>query len=75
MTSVDRIFDDLGGPASVGRMIGKSTEHAATMKRRGSIPIRYWERLVVEAAKAGVILTDTELRRAHAVTQTHEAAE
>jgi len=46
METIDDIFDLLGGPAVIGRLIGKSTEHAATMRRRGSIPVDYWPRLI-----------------------------
>lgn len=50
MQTVDDIFAELGGPAEVGRIIGKSTEHAASMKRRRSIPVDYWPP-IIEAAR------------------------
>jgi hypothetical protein len=37
--------------ANIARDIGVTTEHAAGMKRRGSIPVDYWPSLV-EGAKA-----------------------
>ena len=46
MQTLDAIFIAFGGPASVGRAIGVSTEHAASMKRRGSIPVDYWPALI-----------------------------
>lgn len=52
-SSIDDLFAMLGGPAEVGRMLNVSTEHASTMKRRGSIPVRYWPRLIDETAKRG----------------------
>jgi hypothetical protein len=49
LCSVDDIFDAFGGPSAVGRVIGKSTEHAASMRRRGSIPVDYWPALIAHA--------------------------
>ena len=66
MINVDTIFDLLGGPAEAGRAIGKSTEHAATM-RRGSIPVRYWAALMSAAQSKGVEGIDqSTLLAAHA---------
>lgn len=63
MTSTDEIFDRFGGPAAVGRLIGVSTEHAAAMKRRGSIPPAYWADLIAHAAEHGIGLTSDDLVR------------
>jgi hypothetical protein len=64
--SVDKLFDTLGGPAKVGSIIGKSTEHAASMRRRGSIPVDYWPPLVAAAASRKVEgLTFEALTRMH----------
>jgi len=46
MNTFSELFDELDGPANVGRIIGVSTEHAAIMRRRNSIPAKYWDRLV-----------------------------
>lgn len=46
MTTVDAIFKAFKGPANVGRAIGKRTEHAVQMRRRGSIPVTYWPALI-----------------------------
>ncbi|RAI33736.1 hypothetical protein [Rhodoplanes serenus] len=67
MGTIDDLFDTLGGPAEIGRVIGKSTEHAAAMKRRGSIPVGYWPALVAEAERRGIGSLDYEaLVRMHA---------
>lgn len=47
--SVDTLFEALGGAARVGAIIGKSTEHAAAMRRRRSIPVAYWPALIADA--------------------------
>ncbi|CAH1667822.1 hypothetical protein CHELA1G11_12888 [Hyphomicrobiales bacterium] len=50
------LFDVLGGPVRVGRACGVSSAAAASWKRRGSIPARYWLHIITmpEAAAAGV---------------------
>lgn len=54
MTTLDNLFSELGGPANVGRLIGVSTEHASTMRRRRSVPVRYWPKLIEGARIQGV---------------------
>lgn len=65
MSTVSAIFERFDGPANVGRAIGKPTEHAAAMKRRGSIPVRYWPALMAAKPK-GKAITYAELVAAHA---------
>jgi hypothetical protein len=50
MNTFDDLFQKLGGPAQVGRVIGVTTEHTTSMKRRGSIPARYWPALISRCA-------------------------
>jgi len=40
--TIDTLFDRLGGASAVARLIGKGASTASEMKRRGSIPVRYW---------------------------------
>ena len=47
--TISEIFEALGGPAELGRAIGITTEHAASMRRRESIPVAYWQRVVSHA--------------------------
>ena len=54
MNSITHLFDALGGPAVIGRGVGITTEHAAAMRRRGSIPVSYWPKLIESAAQRGV---------------------
>ena len=66
MNTVDAIFEAFGGPAALGRAIGIPTEHAAQMKRRKSIPVRWWPKLVAAAKEKGIPLTDADLIAIHA---------
>jgi hypothetical protein len=54
MNTFDDLFQACGGAARVGRMIGVTTEHATSMKRRGSIPASYWPDLIRKCASAGI---------------------
>jgi hypothetical protein len=51
MQNVQDLFELWPEPkvANVARDIGVTTEHAAGMKRRGSIPVDYWPALVDNA--------------------------
>lgn len=74
MMTVTEIFQAFEGPANVARAIGKRTEHAVTMKRRGSIPVTYWPKLVDAAKERGLHdITYDALVAAHACET--EAAE
>ena len=70
MTTVNGIFEAFGGPAQVGRIIGVPTEHAASMRRRGSIPVAYWPNLLAGARMRGLFsLTPEYIMSAHALKQ------
>lgn len=72
MPTVSDIFKALRGPtdqgpATVGRIIGKPTEHAVQLRRRGRIPVVYWPALVEYAEKKGIKgVTYADLVAAHA---------
>jgi hypothetical protein len=66
MDNLPKLFEAFGGPAAVGSALGKSTEHAAAMKRRGSIPVRYWPCLLHAAKTAGIPLSEVDLVAIHA---------
>lgn len=65
MNTLNDLFDDFGGPAKIGQAIGVSTEHAAAMKRRHSIPSRYWLALVNSARERGLELSIEQLALLH----------
>ncbi len=54
MTCIESFFQAFAGPANFGRAIGVSTEHAAQMRRRRSIPADYWPRLIEAARERGI---------------------
>lgn len=53
MVTLHSIFDAFGGPAGLGRAIGRTTEHTTTMRRRCSIPVRYWPQVIAAAKERG----------------------
>ena len=72
--SFDEIFERFGGPAKVASIIGKSTPHVAAMRRRRSIPVRYWPLLIEASRKAEITINEAELLAAH-VTSSDSAAD
>lgn len=46
MDSIPAIFNALGGPGKVAEVLGVKPSAASEMKRRQSIPVRYWPSLV-----------------------------
>lgn len=53
MDSIPSIFDALGGPGRVAKLIGVKPSAASEMKRRRSIPVPYWPSLVEACASLG----------------------
>jgi len=54
MKSVEEIFVALGGTGAVARLLEVGHSTASEMRRRGSIPVRYWPRLVAVATERAV---------------------
>lgn len=54
MSSVQHIFKALGGPTKVARILDVGFTTASEMKRRGSIPVKYWPRLVEACEAEGI---------------------
>lgn len=65
MDTVPEIIAAFGGATAFARCIGKKPSTASEMKRSGSIPVRYWPRLVAEAKRLGIKLTYEILVEAH----------
>lgn len=74
MRTVRDLFDQFKGPAAVGRVIGKTTEHANSMRTRGSVPIAYWPALITAAQKQGIALDEATLVRIHLVPAKTDAS-
>ena len=58
MRNVPSLFDDIGGPGKVAEILGIKPSAASEMKRRKSIPVRYWPRLVDACQSAGIVGVD-----------------
>lgn len=54
MQCVPSLFEKLGGPTKVARILGVGFTTASEMKRRGSIPVKYWPQLVAASQEAGI---------------------
>jgi hypothetical protein len=65
MRDVPAIIEDLGGPTAFGRAIGVEPSTASEMKRRKSIPVRYWPSVLGAAREQGKELTSDDLMAAH----------
>jgi hypothetical protein len=67
MQSVSYIFEKLGGPTKVARHLGVGFTTASEMKRRGTIPVKYWPKLVAACEADGLSdVTYERLVRMHA---------
>ena len=66
MSSLKQIIEDLGGNAAVSRKLGISASGVSEMKRRNSIPVKYWAGLIEIARESGKDLSPDELIAAHA---------
>jgi hypothetical protein len=65
MQNVDDIFTKLGGTGAVARIIDVKHSAASEMRRRGSIPVRYWPQLIDGAAALDVAIDSDLLVRVH----------
>jgi hypothetical protein len=76
LDSVDDVFTAFGGPTTLARALSlKGASTASEMKRRGSIPVDYWRRLVEVAPEFGVSgLTYEKLVSMHTSAQPERAA-
>lgn len=66
METVSDLITALGGNAAVSRVLDH--KHASTVsewRRRGSIPVEHWPRLVEAAAERGIRLTYEQLVTMH----------
>ena len=70
LRTVANVFDALGGTTAVARALGVGTSTASEIKRRGRIPVEYWEELIGLARKLCVRGLDADaLMRIHARPQ------
>ena len=71
MNTIADIINTLGGNAEVARMCSKTPSWASECKRRGSIPVEYWPRLIEVAHERGISLSADVLMRVHFDTQSN----
>lgn len=60
MHTVADIVDQLGGPTEFGRICGFSVNQASRgsdIRRRGSIPVDYWPKIIKAANDRGLPIT------------------
>lgn len=47
MNSIPEIIQKIGGTGALANIIGVKLSTASEMSRRGTIPVKYWPRLIV----------------------------
>jgi hypothetical protein len=65
MQSVEDLFVKFGGPTAFANAIGIKLSAASEMRRRASIPVRYWHRLVMAGKQNGIKITFDHLVDMH----------
>ena len=65
MQNISDIFTSLGGTGAVAKILGVKHSAASEMRRRGSIPVRYWPVLIEGAAAVGVEIDSDILVKVH----------
>jgi hypothetical protein len=61
MQSVGEIIEAFGGVTAFGKAIGVAVSTASEMKRRDSIPVRHWQRVLAAAKKRRLALKMADL--------------
>jgi predicted fused transcriptional regulator/phosphomethylpyrimidine kinase len=72
METVHNIFDTFGGSSAVAKALGVGQSTASEMKRRASIPVKYWPALVEAASEQG--LNDITVERLASIMAGHRAS-
>ncbi len=73
MNTIEDIFIRLGGTGALARTIGVKHSAASEMRRRKSIPVKYWPSLVDGAKNVCVDIDNDTLVRLH-IEQSERAA-
>lgn len=68
MSNITTIFDEFGGPGKMAEALGVKPSAASEMKRRGSIPVRYWPDLVAACQQKGIDISYERLVAIHTET-------
>lgn len=67
MRTVHDIFEALGGTGAVAKVIGVKHSAASEMRRRQSIPVKYWPALMERAVQDRIAIDSDVLVRVHVV--------
>jgi hypothetical protein len=54
MCSIADMIEKFGGNTSFAEVLGKRPSTVSEMKRRGSVPVEYWPRIVAAAQQLGM---------------------
>lgn len=54
INTISDLIDAFGGSTRFAAVIGKNPSTASEMKRRGSIPVEYWPKVIDGARDAGI---------------------
>jgi hypothetical protein len=74
MNTVEDVFLAFDGTSNFADALKLGLSTASEMRRRGSIPVKYWPRLVDEASKRGVpTITYDRLVAIHSERHTRKA--
>ena len=74
MNTVEDVFTAFEGTSNFADALSLGLSTASEMRRRGSIPVRYWPRLVDEASKRQIeAITYDRLVAIHSERQTRKA--
>ncbi|WP_420703535.1 carph-isopro domain-containing protein [Brucella intermedia] len=74
MEHVDDIFEKFGGTMAFARAIEIKPSAASEMRRRKSIPVRYWPRLIGVAFEKDIVLTNDMLVNMHVLNEQAKGA-
>lgn len=64
-TTISALFSALGGTGAVADLLGVGQSTASEMKRRGSVPVRHWHRIIGAKDRNGHELTLEDLHNLH----------
>lgn len=66
VNEVFKAFDDRSGTSALAKVLKVKLSAASEMRRRGSIPVRYWPLLVAESERRSLPISYDVLVRIHA---------
>ncbi len=74
MNTIREFFDLFGGPSKVAEALGVGHSTASEMKRRSSIPVIYWPKLIESERGKELAISPADLLRFHTEQRDGDAA-